>query len=168
MFPELNERSRAILKSVVDAYLQTGDPVGSRAIAESLGAQLSPATIRHVMAELEEAGLLLAHHVSAGRLPTEAGLRFFVDGLLEIGDLGKDEKQALESRCAAQGKSLSAILTQATEALSGLSSCAGLVIAPKADRPLKQIEFVALDRQHVLVVLVTQDGMIEKSLSIFF
>ena len=87
MFPELNQRSRDILKLVVDAYMETGEPVGSKAIAGRFGSQLSPATIRHVMAELEELGLLHAPHISAGRVPTGAGLRFFVDGILELGDL---------------------------------------------------------------------------------
>jgi heat-inducible transcriptional repressor len=161
MFPELNERSRAILKSVVDAYMATGEPVGSQAVAERLGFGLSPATIRHVMAELEGSGLLHAPHISAGRLPTEAGLRFFVDGILEIGDLARDEKAAIEAQCLAQGKNLAAVLSQATEALSGLSSCAGMVLAPKTDRPLRQIEFVRLDDGRILVVLVTADGLVE-------
>jgi heat-inducible transcriptional repressor len=161
MFPELNARSREILKLVVDAYVATGEPVGSKAIAERLGMSLSSATIRNVMAELEDIGLLHAPHASAGRVPTDAGFRFFIDGILEIGDLGADEKSNLESRCAALGKNLPDVLARAGEALAGLSSCAGLVLAPKTDRPLKQIEFVALSPGQVLVVLVTEDGLVE-------
>ncbi len=161
MFPDLNQRSREILKAVVDAYMASGEPVGSRAVAERLGMALSPATIRNVMADLESQGLLHAPHVSAGRLPTDTGLRFFVDGILEIGDLASDEKTALEARCAAQGHNLSDILASATNTLAGLTSCAGLVVAPKTDRPLKQIEFVPLAPGRVLVILVTTDGLVE-------
>jgi heat-inducible transcriptional repressor len=161
MFADLNQRSRDVLKQIVDAYMATGEPVGSRAVAERLGMTLSPASIRHVMAELEGLGLLYAPHVSAGRVPTDAGLRFFVDGLLEIGDLAADEKLDIEARCAAQGKNLADVLTRATDMLAGLSSCAGLVLAPKTDRPLRQIEFVNLSPGRVLVILVTEDGLVE-------
>ncbi len=161
MIAELNARSREILKLVVDAYMATGEPVGSRLIAQKLGLRLSPATIRGVMAELEGAGLLHAPHTSAGRLPTDAGLRFFVDGILELGDLSTGEKTAIEAECAARGKNLADVLSQATDTLAGLSSCAGLVLAPKMDRPLKRIEFVLLAPGQVLVVLVTQDGLVE-------
>src|ERR1700733_1629490 len=161
MFPELDRRSREILKLVVDAYMETGEPVGSKAIAGRLGLQLSPATIRNVMAELEELGLLHAPHISAGRIPTGAGLRFFIDGILELGDLGEKEKSNIEAQCAATGKNLADVLARAGDALAGLSACAGLVLAPKIDRPLKQIEFVALAPGRVLTVLVTEDGMVE-------
>ncbi len=161
MFSTLNQRSRDVLKQIVDAYMATGEPVGSRAVAERLGQTLSPATIRNVMAELEGQGLLHAPHVSAGRVPTDMGLRFFVDGLLEIGDLAADEKKNIEAQCAAQGKNLVDVLSNATNALAGLSSCAGLVLAPKMDRPLRQIEFVNLSPGRVLVVLVTEDGLVE-------
>ncbi|MDD5586177.1 MAG: heat-inducible transcriptional repressor HrcA [Alphaproteobacteria bacterium] len=161
MFPELNQRSREILKHVVDAYTATGEPVGSRAVAERLGLSLSPASIRHVMAELEAQGLLHAPHVSAGRVPTDAGLRFFVDGILEIGGLAAEDKKNIEAQCAAQGKNLSDVLARATDTLAGLSSCAGLVLAPKMDRPLRQIEFVNLAPGRVLVILVTEDGLVE-------
>jgi heat-inducible transcriptional repressor len=161
MFTELNERSRAILKHIVDAYTATGEPVGSRAVAERLGMTLSPASIRNVMADLEAQGLLHAPHVSAGRVPTETGLRFFVDGLLEIGDLAADDKKNIEAQCAAQGMNLPDVLARATETLAGLSSCAGLVLAPKIDRPLRQIDFVNLAPGRVLVILVTEDGLVE-------
>src|SRR5512146_3468094 len=110
---DLNERSREILRHIVDAYMESGEPVGSRTISRRLAMSLSPATIRNVMADLEEAGLLYAPHTSAGRLPTEAGLRLFVNGLLEIGNLAEDERLNIESLCAARGKSLSQALEEA-------------------------------------------------------
>src|SRR5512135_3249177 len=144
MIRELNERSREIFRQIVDVYLETGEPIGSRTISKRLIGALSPATIRNVMADLEDAGLLYAPHTSAGRLPTEAGLRLFVHGLLEIGNLGEDERHNIEILCAARGKSLAQALEEATTALSGLSHCAGVVVVPKQERPLKHIEFVHL------------------------
>src|SRR5215468_2042433 len=158
---ELSERSREIFRVIVDGFVATGDPVGSRTLSRRLGQNLSPATIRNVMADLEEAGLLYSPHTSAGRLPTEAGLRFFVDGLLEVGALADEERHNIESLCAARGKSLPQALEEATLALSGLSHCAGLVVVPKQDRPLKHIEFVPLGPGRALVVLVTEDGLVE-------
>jgi heat-inducible transcriptional repressor len=158
---ELNERSREIFRLIVDGYVATGEPIGSRTLSRLLGQNLSPATIRNVMADLEESGLLYAPHTSAGRLPTEAGLRLFVHGLLEIGGLAEDERRSIESLCAAHGKSLSQALEEATTALSGLSHCAGLVVVPKHDRPLKHLEFVSLAPGRALVVLVTEDGLVE-------
>src|SRR5579864_2630128 len=118
---ELNERSREIFRLIVDGYVHTGEPIGSRTLSRLLAQNLSPATIRNVMADLEEAGLLYAPHTSAGRLPTEAGLRLFVNGLLEVGNLSEDERTEIEARCAANGKSLAQALELATSALSGLS-----------------------------------------------
>jgi heat-inducible transcriptional repressor len=158
---ELNARSRDIFRMIVDGYVQTGEPIGSRTLSRLLGDSLSPATIRNVMADLEEAGLLYSPHTSAGRMPTEAGLRFFVDGLLEIGHLADDERSSIESLLAARGKSLPQALEEATTALSGLSHCAGLVVVPKQDRPLKHIEFVPLGPGRALVVMVTEDGLVE-------
>src|SRR5215204_3856062 len=160
-FTELNERSREIFRLIVDGYVQTGEPIGSRTLSRLLGQHLSPATIRNVMADLEDAGLLYSPHTSAGRLPTEAGLRLFVHGLLEIGNLGEDERHNIEALCAARGKSLSQALEEATAALSGLSHCAGVVVVPKQERPLKHIEFVHLGPGRALVVLVTEDGLVE-------
>lgn len=161
---ELNNRFREIFKSVVDAYLETGDPVGSRTISKLLNYSLSPATIRNVMADLEEAGLLLSPHTSAGRIPTERGLKMFVDGFLEIGSLEKEERHAIEAHCRTTGVNLETILTQATTMLSGLSKCAGLVVAPKTEAPLKHIEFVHLGCGRALVVMVTADGAVENRL----
>ncbi len=161
MISDLNDRSREILRLVVDAYVETGEPVGSRTISRRLGMGLSPATIRNVMADLEDAGLLYAPHTSAGRMPTEAGLRIFIDGLLELGGVGEDERQQIEAQCAAAGRSLGDVLSEASGVLSGLSGCAGLVLAPKTDRPLKHLEFVPLGPDRALVVLVTEDGVVE-------
>src|SRR5712692_8181053 len=158
---DLSERSREIFRLIVDGYVQTGEPIGSRTLSRLLAQNLSPATIRNVMADLEEAGLLYSPHTSAGRLPTEAGLRLFVHGLLEIGNLAEDERNNIESLCRARGKSLSQALEEATTALSGLSHCAGVVVVPKQERPLKHIEFVNLGPGRALVVLVTEDGLVE-------
>lgn len=135
--------------------------MGSRTISRQMDTQLSPATIRNVMADLEESGLLYSPHTSAGRLPTEAGLRLFVNGLLEIGALGEEERRRIENQCKAVGRSLPRVLEEATEMLSGLSRCAGIVVAPKHDVALKHIEFVNLGGGHALVVLVTEDGLVE-------
>ena len=158
---ELNERSREIFRHIVDAFVETGAPIGSRTIARRMGMGLSPATIRNVMADLEELGLLHAPHTSAGRMPTEIGLRLFVHGLLERGNLSKDERAQIEAQCAATGRSLPEALEEASNMLSGLSHCAGLVVAPKADEPLKHIEFVMLGPGRALVVLVFASGAVE-------
>ncbi len=158
---DLNERSRQVLRHIVDAYVETGEPVGSRSISRRLGMALSPATIRNVMSDLEEAGLLYAPHTSAGRLPTDRGLRLFVNGLLELGDLTQDERQTIDGKCAAAGRSVPEVMEEASQLLSGLSRCAGLVVAPKAERTLKHIEFLHLGPGRALVVLVTEDGQVE-------
>src|SRR5579859_1822037 len=158
---DLNKRAREVLRLIVDAYVETGEPVGSRAISRRLGMSLSPATIRNVMADLEEVGLLHAPHTSAGRLPTEAGLRLFVHGLLQVGHLSDDEREAINGRASAAGRSLPEMLGEATAVLSGLSGCTGLVVAPKTDKPLKHLEFVALGPGRTLIVMVTEDGVVE-------
>ncbi len=141
--------------------METGEPVGSRSISRRLGMALSPATIRNVMSDLEEAGLLYAPHTSAGRLPTDRGLRLFVNGLLELGDLTQDERRTIDGKCAAAGRSVPEVMEEASQLLSGLSRCAGLVVAPKAERTLKHIEFLHLGPGRALVVLVTEDGQVE-------
>ena len=161
MIVELNARSREVFRQIVDAYVATGEPVGSRTIARRLEDQLSAATIRNVMADLEELGLLYAPHTSAGRLPTEAGLRFYVDGLLEIGSLSDEERRTIEAQCAGRGRSIEAVLGDASDALSGLTRYAGLVTAPMVDRPFKHIEFVPLGPTRALVVLVSDNGLVE-------
>ena len=133
MISELNERSREILRLIVEGYVDTGGPVGSRTLSRKLNMKLSPATVRNTMADLEDLGLLYAPHTSAGRLPTEAGLRLFVDGLLELGNLTEDERKAIEAKCKASGRSYNQVLEEASGLLSGLSHCAGLVMSPKTE-----------------------------------
>ncbi len=161
MISELNDRSRDIFRHIVDAYMETGEPVGSRTVSRLLDMALSPATIRNVMADLEDAGLLFAPHASAGRLPTDAGLKLFVDGLLEVGNLTADERHDIEGRCAASGQNVNGLLEQVSTTLSGLSGCAGLVLAPKTSSPLRHIEFVYLSPGRALVVLVAENGVVE-------
>jgi heat-inducible transcriptional repressor len=158
---ELSERSREIFRQIVDAYVATGEPVGSRTLSRRLAVALSPATVRNVMADLEDAGLLFAPHTSAGRVPTNAGMRLFVDGLLEVGALPDPERERIDAESRANGKSVEAVLEQALTTLSGLSRCAGLVLAPKSQMSLKHIEFVPLSLGRALVVLVTDDGLVE-------
>ncbi|MBI1215574.1 MAG: heat-inducible transcriptional repressor HrcA [Alphaproteobacteria bacterium] len=165
MIGALNDRTRQILKLVVDAYMATGEPVGSLAISQKLGMKLSPATIRNAMAELEDMGLLYSPHTSAGRLPTDSGLTVFVEGLLEIDNLSPGERQEIEQKMAAsRGGSLTDILEQTSSFLSGLSSCAGLVFAPKSEDPVRQVEFVHLGPGRALAVLVTSSGIVENRL----
>jgi len=161
---DLNERSRAIFREIVERYLETGEPVGSRTLSKALPLSLSPATIRNVMADLEGIGLLQAPHTSAGRMPTELGLRLFVDGLLEIGDLTSAERSSIEAQVAGQGRTLQDTLAEATKMLSGLCQCAGLVIAPKQDSPLKHVEVVPLNPARALVVMVSEAGDVENRL----
>ncbi len=161
---QLNKRARDVLRQIVETYMDSGEPVGSRTISRLEGIGLSPATIRNVMSDLEDTGLLFAPHTSAGRLPTEAGLRLFVDGLLEIGGLTEEERQNIDAQCAAAGINPAQVLEQATDALSGLSRHAGLVAAPKRESPLKQIEFVNLSPDRALTVLVYEDGTVENRL----
>ena len=158
---ELNERSREIFRHIVEEYVHTGEPIGSRTLSRRLQVNLSPATIRNVMADLEELGLLYAPHTSAGRLPTPQGMRMFVNGLLEVGGLPDDERSAIDAQCRAAGKSIEQVLSEAIGTLSGLSRCAGMVMAPRMQRNLKHVEFVWLGRGRALVVLVTEDGMVE-------
>jgi len=157
----LDARSAAVLREIVEQYVETGEPVGSRTLSRRLPMALSPATIRNVMADLTDAGLLFSPHTSAGRLPTELGLRLFVDGLLQFGELGEDDREAITSAVAAAGRSLEDTLAEASIMLSGLSAAAGLVLAPKSDGALRHIEFVPLGSGRALVVLVGGDGSVE-------
>ena len=159
----LNERSREIFRQIVESYLATGEPVGSRNLARIIPMTLSPASVRNVMADLEQAGLVYAPHTSAGRLPTERGLRFFVDALMQVGDITERDRQAIEAQVAAAGtaKSVDAVLTEASGMLSGLTRAAGVVLAVKSNTRLKHIEFVRLEPERALVVLVSEDGQVE-------
>jgi heat-inducible transcriptional repressor len=158
---ELNERSREIFRHIVEAYVHTGVPIGSHTLSRRLPVALSPATIRNVMADLEHLGLLYAPHTSAGRLPTQLGMRMFVNGLLEVGGLAEDERARIDAQCRSAGKSIEQVLGEAIGTLSGLARCAGMVVAPKMQRSLKHMEFVWLGRGRALVVLVTEDGLVE-------
>jgi heat-inducible transcriptional repressor len=159
----LDRRSREIFRQIVDTYLETGEPVGSRNISRVLPMSLSPASVRNVMADLEQLGLIHAPHTSAGRLPTEFGLRFFVDALLEVGDLSAEERQQIEAqvKAATPGRTVENVLSEASQTLSGLSRGAGVVLAGKADLRLKHIEFIRLEPTRALVVLVGEHGSVE-------
>jgi len=158
----INERAHHIFRRIVDLYLETGSPVGSKSIAADLEGALSPASIRSIMADLEKAGLLFQPHTSSGRLPTEIGLRLFVNGLMEMGgELTQDTRSRIDAQCNANGTSFNDALEQATTALSGLSRCASLVISPKMDSLIRHVEFVPLGRTRALVVIVTGSGQVE-------
>ena len=161
MIEEFSERTREVFRTIVESYLATGDPVGSRTLSQQLGFNLSPASVRNVMADLEDAGLLFSPHTSAGRIPTQIGLRLFVDGLLEISNLADDDRKAIKNQCAAGGQNYENVFEQATSMLSGLSHCAGLIVAPKLNTQLRHIEFVSLSPGKALVVIVTEDGQVE-------
>lgn len=163
IFHQLSDRSRDIFAALVDSYLASGEPVGSRSLSKLNHLGLSPASIRNVMSDLEQAGLIYAPHTSAGRLPTEAGLRLFVDAILEIGDPAMDERQQIEAELKAAGhsKPLEGVLNDASALLSNLTRSAGVVLASKRDARLKHLEFVPLEQERALVVLVTEDGAVE-------
>jgi heat-inducible transcriptional repressor len=147
---QLNERSRDIFRQIVESYLATGEPVGSRNISRLITMPLSPASVRNVMSDLEQLGLIYAPHTSAGRLPTELGLRFFVDALMQVGDLTEPERESVE-----------AALGEALTRLSGLTRAAAVVLTAKSNSRLKHIEFVRLEPERALVVLVGEDGQVE-------
>jgi heat-inducible transcriptional repressor len=156
---DIDERSREIFRRLVETYLATGDPVGSRTLSQDRSINVSAATIRNVMSDLMDIGLLHAPHISAGRLPTELGLRLFVDGLLQVGELTAEERRAIESETTAGD--IESVLEEAAARLSGLTQTASLVLAPRADAPLRQIEFVPAGPGQALAVLVFEDGRVE-------
>jgi len=158
---EMNERSKIVFRNLVDSYIETGEPVGSQTLANTLTEEISPATIRNVMQDLEVLGLLDSPHVSSGRIPTQQGLRLFVDTLLEIGEISNKEQEIIDYSIKEDPKNLSNILTRAGSVLSGLTKSASLVLAPKIEAPIKHIEFVSLSAERALAVLVTADGMVE-------
>jgi heat-inducible transcriptional repressor len=160
---QLNERSREIFKRIVETYLTTGEPVGSRNLSRALPMTLSPASVRNVMSDLESLGLIYAPHTSAGRMPTQTGLRLFIDGLLEVGDISGEERSQIESRIAGSGRrrAVADLLGEAGEMLSGLSRCAGVVLVDKQSKTLKHVEFVNLGQGRALAVLVGEDGDVE-------
>ncbi len=158
---EIDHRSRDIFREVVESYLSSGDPVGSRTLSKISNIGLSAASIRNIMADLEDMGLLYSPHTSAGRLPTETGLRMFVDGLLQMGDLTREERESIQIQCNAKGRPSEEVMAEAGTMLSGLSACASVVLVPKHNAPLKHIEFINLNHHQGLVVLVLDDGSVE-------
>lgn len=159
----LDARSRDIFRQIVETYLREGEPLGSRNLSRMLPKSLSPATVRNVMSDLEQLGLIYAPHISAGRLPTQRGLRFFVDAFMEIGDLSDEERRVIEAQVKATGSgaTLEHMLIEASQLLSGMSRGAGLVLASKNEVPLKHIEFIQLEPSRALAVLVSQSGDVE-------
>ncbi|QIE46147.1 heat-inducible transcriptional repressor HrcA [Pseudohalocynthiibacter aestuariivivens] len=161
LLEEMNERSREVFRRVVEGYLATGTPVGSRTLTRDMSEKVSAATIRNVMQDLEYMGLLGSTHVSSGRVPTEGGLRMFVDGLLEVGDLQTSDRQLMDATMSSNSQDVSGVLDRIGAALSGVTQGASLVLAPKHEAPIKHIEFVSLGHDRALVVLVFGDGHVE-------
>ncbi|MCF6273169.1 MAG: heat-inducible transcriptional repressor HrcA [Rhodobacteraceae bacterium] len=158
---ELNDRSREVFRLIVESYLDSGEPVGSRTLSRQLAEQVSAATIRNTMQDLEHLGLLNSPHTSAGRLPTQQGLRLFVDGLLEIGGVSGVDRDEIEKSMPENSTDIQFALDRAGSMLSGLTQGASLVLAPKTEAVIKHIEFVSLGPERALVVLVTADGQVE-------
>lgn len=163
LMQSLDARSRDIFRHVVETYLETGEPVGSRTLSKG-GIHLSAASIRNVMADLTDLGLLASPHVSAGRMPTHAGLRLFVDGFLEMGEAGQDDRAEIEARLKLSGRDLGGVLKEASSLLSGLAGGAGLVSSPTYDSAVKHVEFVPLTTGEALCVLVNERGDVENRL----
>ncbi len=159
----LNGRSRTIFARLVETYLATGEPVGSRTLSKMSELGLSAASIRNVMQDLEQLGLLDSPHISAGRIPTQVGLRLFIDGVLEIGDISSEERRQIEQTLTHDDE-MPAALDRAGAMLSGLSQCASLVLAPKANAAVRHVEFISLSPDSALAVLVTEDGSVENRL----
>lgn len=160
---DLDERSRTIFARLVNTYLATGEPVGSRTLSKMVGIGLSAASVRNVMQDLEQLGLLDSPHVSAGRIPTQQGLRLFVDGVLEIGDIAPEERSQIE-RSVSVPQDMTDILDRAGSTLSGLSQCASLIFAPKENRAVRHIDFITLSETSALAILVMEDGTVENRL----
>ena len=164
LLDEMNARSREVFRSVVEAYLESGDPVGSRTLTRQLNEKVSAATVRNVMQDLEYLGLLDSPHVSAGRVPTQLGLRMFIDGLLEVGDLDESDRRKIDSTLDANSGDVQSMLDRVGSALSGVTHGASLVLSPKHDAAIRHIEFVSLNQDQALVVLVFSDGHVENRL----
>ncbi|WP_343080399.1 heat-inducible transcriptional repressor HrcA [Ostreiculturibacter nitratireducens] len=158
---DLNERSREVFRRVVEGYLDTGDPVGSRTLTRSMSEKVSAATIRNVMQDLEYLGLLGSPHVSAGRVPTQLGLRMFVDGLMEVSTMAEEDREKIDATLGQNDPDVGTILDRVGAALSGITRGASLVLAPKHEAPIRHIEFVSLGPDRALVVLVFADGHVE-------
>ncbi|MCK0120776.1 heat-inducible transcriptional repressor HrcA [Loktanella sp. F6476L] len=161
---DMTDRSREVFQRVVEGYLETGAPVGSRTLTRTLSESVSAATVRNVMQDLEYLGLVGSPHVSAGRVPTQLGLRMFVDGILEMGDLGAEDRQRIDQTMGEKDSDVTALLDRVGSALSGVTHGASLVLTPKHEAPIKHIDFVSLSRERALVVLVFADGHVENRL----
>ena len=161
LWDDMNDRSREVFRRLVESYLETGDPVGSRSLTRALSENVSAATIRNVMQDLEHLGMLQSPHISAGRVPTDLGLRMFVDGLLEVDDLAKGDRAKIDASLGSNERDVGTLLDHVGSALSGLTHGASLVLAPKHEAPIKHIEFVSLAQDRALVVLVFADGNVE-------
>ena len=146
LYLELTDRTKQIFKTVVESYLETGSPSGSETVLKKAGLDISSASVRSILSNLQKEGLLFSPHTSAGRVPTEKGMRFFVDGLLEFGRISKSEKENIEQLSASKSKSYQEVLDEASRAISGLSNYAGIVIAPKYQKNLKHLEFIRLNQ----------------------
>lgn len=159
----LDDRSREIFRRIVESYLETGEPLGSRNLSRLLPMSLSPASVRNVMSDLEELGLIYAPHISAGRLPTQSGLRFFVDAFMQVGDLSPDERTTIERqiRAADRDQPMESLMTEASRMLSGVSRGAGIVITAKNDPVLKHVEFIRLEPTKALAILVGEHNQVE-------
>lgn len=164
LLSDMNERSREVFRRVVESYLTSGDPVGSRTLTRSMSEKLSAATIRNVMQDLEYLGLLDSPHVSAGRIPTQLGLRMFVDGLLEVGTVEDADREKIDATRGSNDQDVSSLLDQVGATLSGITRGASLVLAPKTEAPIRHIEFVSLSPDRALVVLVLANGQVENRL----
>ncbi len=162
--PDMNDRTREVFRRVVEGYLSSGDPVGSRTLARTMSEKVSAATIRNTMHDLELLGLLDSPHVSAGRIPTQLGLRMFVDSLLEVGTLSTEDRARIDSTAEATDSDVTSLLDHVGSALSGLTRGASLVLSPKHEAPIRHIEFVGLSPDRALVVLVFSDGHVENRL----
>ena len=158
---EMNDRSREVFRRVVEGYLESGDPVGSRTLTRSMSEKLSAATIRNVMQDLEFLGLLDSPHISAGRIPTQAGLRMFVDSLLEVGTVDQEDRERIDATLGQNDQDVTSLLDHIGAALSGITRGASLVLAPKVEAPIRHIEFVSLSQDRALVVLVFANGQVE-------
>ena len=161
LYVELSDRSKQIFKSVVDTYLKTGSPSGSETILKNAGINISSSSVRLILANLQKEGLLYAPHTSAGRLPTDKGIRFFVDGLLEFGRLTKSEQENIKQKCQLRGSSFEEVLDEASKTISGLSSHAGIVVAPKYQNKIKHIEFIRLNNNQIMSIIASDNGLIE-------
>ena len=161
LYLELNDRSKQIFKGVVESFLETGDPSGSETILKKVGINISSASVRSILADLQKEGLLYAPHISAGRLPTDKGMSFFVNGLLEFGRLTKSEQENIKNQCQSRGSSFQEVLDEASKTISGLSNCAGIVVAPKFQNKIKHIEFIKLNTNQIMSIIASENGLVE-------